>query len=263
MVSTYFSIADIKTEVISAENNLLNGIFADFISNGEDAPPNIRLKVHKFADSSSSTNSNHSQNNRILMRRDGFNGYFDIDTLEGELEPFSDEILFELYIRILYSLVLPMNNGLAIHASSLVRNGKAYVFPGKSGAGKTTIAELTPESILLTDEISIIRWLSNDLIAYGSPFHGSIGAPGKNTSSKVEGFYFPVKDKENYIEKLDTKSALEKLLSDIVSFGENHNLVRKMFDIAFEVVSFLPCYDLHFLPEPSFWSCIDDREGKS
>jgi hypothetical protein len=164
---------------------------------------------------------------------------------------------FESFLRVLYSLILPDRDGLAIHASSLAKDGKAYMFPGKSGEGKTTIVRLSPDANLLTDEISIVRGIGEEPMAYGTPFHGDLEMPGQNTSAPVAGLYFLVKDKKNYLEELSPKVALRKLLGNIVLFGQDQNLARKAFQLSYELVTSLPCYDLHFLPEPSFWGCIN------
>ena len=61
-------------------------------------------------------------------------------------------------LRILHSLILAREGGFLVHAASAVRNGRAFVFAGVSGAGKTTLARLAPPDVtLLTDEISYVR----------------------------------------------------------------------------------------------------------
>ena len=47
-------------------------------------------------------------------------------------------------LRIIHSLILARQGGLLVHAASAVRNGKAFLFAGVSGAGKTTISRLAP-----------------------------------------------------------------------------------------------------------------------
>jgi len=258
----YIDIAGIKTKLNFTNSDLLGKNFDDFISEELDYLSNIKLKVYNAENSCSFANGIHPKNKKILIKRKGNRGYFDIDTMEGELES-SSEVFFELYLRILYSLVLPINDGLAIHASSLVKKGKAYIFPGKSGSGKTTIVQSSPDTILLTDEISIIRIIQNKIIAYGTPFHGDQVGVGKNINATLEGLYFPIKDKRNYLKELTKKTALRKILTNVVSYGKNQSLVQKIFSLSYEIVSSLPCYDLHFLPDSSFWSCIEERERNS
>jgi hypothetical protein len=61
-------------------------------------------------------------------------------------------------LRILHSLILARAGGFLVHAASAVRNGRAFLFAGVSGAGKTTISRLAPPDVaLLTDEISYVR----------------------------------------------------------------------------------------------------------
>jgi hypothetical protein len=130
------------------------------------------------------------ENQKIVVERGDLRGRIDLGGFEAEIElssgtRFSPEISLESFMRILYSLILPDRDGVAIHASSLVRNGKAYVFPGKSGAGKTTVVKLSSDATVLTDEISIVREIGRGARAYGTPFHGDLGVPGENVSAPI------------------------------------------------------------------------------
>jgi hypothetical protein len=251
------------------ERNFAQASCPKSLSDRKDYPLTLKLKFRKRSDPlspgsflSNTVNIVYSEDGRIMIERADLRGCLDLGALEGEAE-ISSEDSFESFLRIVYSLVLPNNDGLAIHASSLVRDGKAYVFPGKSGAGKTTIVKLSPEATLLTDEISIIRGIGERPTAYGTPFHGDLGIPGENVKAYIAGLCFPIQDRENYLERLNSRLALEKLLPNVVLFGQDRSSVQKAFHLSYELVTSLPCYDLHFLPEPSFWRCIDAEEGKS
>ena len=257
-------IGDIGIKVVFDGENCLGSEFDGFLSERGESSSTLRLKVHKRgkpAPDYPNLVDVYTEDGRVIIKGRDFEGYLDLDALEGEMEIPSEES-FESFLRVTFSLILPNNNGIVIHASSLARDGKAYVFPGKSGVGKTTIAKSSPDATLLTDEISIIRGIGEKPIAYGTPFHGNLEIPGENTCAPIAGLYFPVKDRENYLEKLNPRSALEKLLPNVVFFGQDQEPVRKVFYLAYELVASLPCYDLHFRPDPSFWSCIDEQEGR-
>jgi len=75
--------------------------------------------------------------------------------------------------RFLYFFSFLACDSLLLHASSLVRRGRAFVFPGVSGAGKTTIVRHSPGMPVLSDEISAVRLSPEDqpVRAYGTPFY--------------------------------------------------------------------------------------------
>ena len=96
-----------------------------------------------------------------------------------------------------------------LHAAALGKNGKGYVFPGKSGAGKSTISKMFLKSeargkrqevrnnslvtrhfslstnILLTDELIPVRIEKSVVKIYGSPFWGEMKNKGKRGICKT------------------------------------------------------------------------------
>lgn len=240
--------------------------FCNFLSNEEDSAPALSVKTYKKCSSSVPSQpllNNQvdvcSKNGRIFIERWDFRGFLDLKRRKAEVE-LSSKSSFESFLRVIYSLILPQEDGIAIHASSLMKDGKAYLFPGKSGTGKTTLVRLSPDVTLLTDEISIVRGIGAEPVSFGTPFHGDLGMPGENISAPISGLYFPVKDNKSYLEKLSPKRALEKLLPNIVFFGQDQKLLRKVFHLSCELAISLPSYNLHFRPDPSFWSLIDEQE---
>lgn len=236
------------------------------MSKEEDSRSQLILRAHRLARKSHAPQPSlnnqvdvYSKNGRVFIERWDFRGFLDLKNGKAEVKLF-EKTSFESFLRVIYSLILPQEDGIAIHASSLVKDEKAYVFPGKSGTGKTTLVRLSPDATLLTDEISLVRGIGVDPVAFGTPFHGDLGIPGQDTSAPISGLYFPVKDKKSYLKKLSPKRALEKLLPNVVFFGEDQELLRRLFHLSGELAISLPCYDLHFLPEPSFWSLINEQK---
>lgn len=77
---------------------------------------------------------------------------------------------------IAYSYITSKRQTLLIHASAVVKDGRAYVFLGRSGTGKSTHARLwlenIPESKLLNDDNPIIYIKQGKVYVCGSPWSG-------------------------------------------------------------------------------------------
>src|SRR5256885_3293464 len=85
----------------------------------------------------------------------------------------------------LLSWALLPDVGFLLHAATVLRNGKAYVFFGRSGTGKSTVAALSPLGSVLTDEISLLKRIDGQWHAFGTPFWGEFRAAGTNRSAPV------------------------------------------------------------------------------
>ncbi len=79
-----------------------------------------------------------------------------------------------------------------IHASVIEKGGKALVFMGKSGTGKSTHSrnwlKFVPDCQLLNDDEPIIRVLNDGSVrVYGAPWSGSTPCY-RNASAEVAAF---------------------------------------------------------------------------
>ena len=79
-------------------------------------------------------------------------------------------------LRIVFSQAVLPHSAVSLHASVVVKDGKAVLFMGKSGTGKSTHSRLWLEHIpgtsLLNDDNPIVRLNDEDAIVYGSPWSG-------------------------------------------------------------------------------------------
>lgn len=94
-------------------------------------------------------------------------------------------------LRIVFSQAIIPHAAVSMHASVVVNDGKAVLFMGKSGTGKSTHTRLWLEYIsgssLLNDDNPIVRIVGEDVIAYGSPWSGKTHCY-KNESAPAAGF---------------------------------------------------------------------------
>lgn len=79
-------------------------------------------------------------------------------------------------LRMVYSQAIIPHGGISVHASSVILDGKAYLFMGKSGTGKSTHSALWIKSFqgceLMNDDNPTIL-INNDIVmASGTPWSG-------------------------------------------------------------------------------------------
>jgi hypothetical protein len=160
-------------------------------------------------------------------------------------------------LRIVHTLVLARQGGFLLHSASAIRNGKAFLFAGVSGAGKTTISRLAPaDAILLTDEISYVRKRDDQYVAFGTPFTGELAKLGENVSAPIAVLYLLAQGPSNRIETVAEGEAVRSLLANLLFFAEDAELVQAVFHSAIEFVSRVPVSRLTFVPDSRVWELI-------
>ncbi len=194
---------------------------------------------------------------RWRLRRGDFYAEIDSRTRRGWIRQSANPYSLDSFLRIVHSLTLAKCGGFLLHAASAVRNGKAFLFAGVSGAGKTTISRCAPpDARLLTDEISYVRSAAGGFEAYGTPFAGELARLGENRSAPVAELFFLAQGPENSIEPVGPMDAVRLLLRNILFFAHDQELVGLVFDSACEFVRKVPARKLVFLPDSRVWELI-------
>lgn len=190
-------------------------------------------------------------------------GLVDLKQRKGKLtlRMRKDVSSVETFLRICSSYFLPDFNGLLLHAATVERGSKGFVFCGKSECGKTTIAQLSTKYTVFTDEISIIRQVDSIYKVFSTPFWGLMegGKNDINSSTQVETILFPRKSKEVYLRAICPFDSLPEMMKNILFFMNDEGRAQKIFELCYGMVEKIPCYELHFLPDDSFWRCILDE----
>lgn len=79
-------------------------------------------------------------------------------------------------LRIVFAQAILPYDAVSVHASTVLNDGKAFLFMGKSGTGKSTHSALWLRHIegteLLNDDNPIVRIIDGKAVVYGSPWSG-------------------------------------------------------------------------------------------
>jgi hypothetical protein len=192
-----------------------------------------------------------------LLRRGDFRARWNPEASCGHIRQSRSPYAIDAVLRIVHSLILARQGGFLVHAASAIRDGKAFLFSGISGAGKTTISRLAPpDATLLTDEISYVRRQGNRYLACGTPFAGELARVGENQSAPLSALFLLEKGLQNRIEPVGATEAVQRLLRNILFFAEDPALVELVFQSACEFASLVPIRRLVFVPDQRVWDII-------
>ena len=238
---------------------LLDDRYAGFIEHS--ASPDYEFEVELTPPREGSADDDvrvHRSHGRWRLERGDFYAEWDPVTRRGRIRQSANPYSIDTVLRIVHTLVLAREGGFLLHAASAVRNGKAFVFAGISGAGKTTISRLAPaDADVLTDEISYVRKEAGGYYAYGTPFAGELARVGENLRAPLATIYLLTQGTENRVSDMSKADAARGILTNVLFFAEDVELVQAVFLSALDLVERVPVRRLTFLPDARIWELIE------
>lgn len=140
--------------------------------------------------------------------------------------------------------------GAAFHAAALNLNGGGYLFPGKSGTGKSTLMRqfaLRKTGKQLGDEQIVVRKLEGQLHVFGTPWPGESWLI-VNASAPLKGIFFIVQDASNFLQPILCQEALNRLIPTVSIPWYDRTAIPPMLSFCDELLRTVPVYELHCTP---------------
>ena len=242
--------------------DLLRQRYAGFLSS---SPPEFELEFDLTSTGPASDDDVRVRRNvddgEWILERGDFRARWAPRTGRGHVRQNANPYSLDSVLRILHSMILAERGGFLLHAASAICDGRAYLFSGVSGAGKTTMTRLAPADItLLTDEISYLRPSADGYAAFGTPFAGELAKAGENCTAPVSALFFLEKGSENRIDELSSAEAVRRLMRNILFFAEDRGLTEKLFATACDFVGRVPICRLMFYPDARVWDEVRNFE---
>jgi hypothetical protein len=197
---------------------------------------------------------------RVLYFTDqDFSGFIDDGDGHGQLEVQSShpEDSVDYYLRAIYSLLAFRAGGVMFHAAGIVRKGRAFLFYGHSGSGKTTVSRLSPDDLVLNDDLVLLLPQGNGWQVHATPFWNPSQVHPTRQSAPLAGMYSLVQSKQVFLRKMSSAQALAELVSNVPIIPEDQARSIELLMRGEKLLESVPAYQLHFLPNDSFWSVID------
>jgi hypothetical protein len=172
----------------------------------------------------------------------------------------------DYFIRTIYALRLFEAGGLLFHAAGLVRHARGYLFFGQSGSGKTTVSRLSPEAIVLNDDLVALMPRAGQWHMHATPFSNPTQvalqhAPASPRSAIVSGAYRLIQDQRVYVEDLPPALAVAEIVASSPIVCADPARTLDLITRARQLHTAVPIRHLHFLPDSSFWKVVDQGSG--
>ena len=144
-------------------------------------------------------------------------------------------------------------NGMMLHASAVALGGRAYLFSGPSGMGKSTHTrlweELFPEAKVFNDDKPALRHVDGAWYAYGTPWSGKHGI-NINLKAPLAGICFLRRGEKNSIRRLSGFEAASAIFSQTMRRYIPVVPLDAMLELVNRLVEDIPVFELTATKDP-------------
>ncbi len=150
--------------------------------------------------------------------------------------------------------------GFIIHAASVLKDGKAYLFFGPPEIGKTTICRLSISLGLniISDEYSMLLNVNNNYKVFRPPQKKSIThLDDWQKGYPIAGIYKLVQANEHFIEDIPKPIIISEILANLL-FAHGYNVLGKYaIENSINIINKVDYARLHFKKDKYFWEVIE------
>lgn len=189
---------------------------------------------------------------------------FDFKTGEGLIRLNPARLLVPLgaFLRNIITLLLSLHdNGLLMHACGVLYEEEAYLFVGRSGAGKTTVSRALDYLPTISDDLLLVTPSPGGFGVWPHPRWGDRQSGSfQNRPYRINSIYLLCQDTGVFVKRLCPARAAAHLLT-VPHVPVNRIPAARILENTQRLAETVPVYELHFRPDPSFWEKIlEERE---
>jgi hypothetical protein len=188
----------------------------------------------------------------ISLESADFRGVIDLDSRTIETTQPCALYPIDVCLKVAYGALYPEHHGFLMHAAGVAREGKAYVFFGPRGSGKSTIGRLLGHT-LLADELVAIRRSGGGYVVSGTPFWG-----GMDVTAPLGGIFGLKQAASTSIVPLNRLEIARRALREVQAAGADETAPEAIFKDCCDAAQSVPCAELAFcLDADSIWHAIE------
>ena len=165
-------------------------------------------------------------------------------------DPYVPSVLCSM-LRIVFAQAALLHSAVSLHSSTVVKDGKAYMFMGRSGTGKSTHSRLWLEHLgaaLLNDDNPIVRIVDGKALVYGSPWSGKTPCY-KDKSAPIAAMVRLAQAPENRFERKSEIEAFAILLPGCSVLRFDRNLYGNLCETLIELAEMVCVGEMRCLPD--------------
>jgi hypothetical protein len=168
--------------------------------------------------------------------------------------------------ELLFQHRLAREGAVEVHACGLIVAGRAVLFCGRSGAGKSTTARLWRRhrrgTQILSDDRIVIRRRGGRLWAYGTPWHGD-GGFASPLGRPLRAVFFLRHAPRERIQRIGQTEAAARLFSRGFPPPWDGAALGRVLESCAAVAAGVPCFELRFRPERAAVAAVLDALGEA
>ncbi len=180
----------------------------------------------------------------------------DVNFKEARLFAHNELALKHALMNLYSSFIVHNNWGLLLHSSCVLEEGKAHIFSGHSGAGKSTAAKFSAPRELLSDEATLLKITPGSITVFTSPFRSELETSKLIEKSTLGSIQLLQQSLTNSRKRLKQSDALLELVDKVFFWSHDKEGTKQIFSLLNQLVKTVPVYNLHFQKNNTFWELI-------
>ncbi|MGV3464800.1 MAG: hypothetical protein ACO1OT_05845 [Heyndrickxia sp.] len=175
---------------------------------------------------------------------------------KADISVYNNFALKHAFTNLYSAFIIHHGWGLLFHSSCAIQKHRAYIFTGQSGAGKSTVAQLSTPRILLSDEAAIVNVSESEVKIYDSPFRSEILSTYELDYCEPAGIYVLNQSLEVQKKLIKKSDAAFVIMDKIFHWHHDSMETNKLLSMCKQLIEHVPIYQLYFQKNNTFWELI-------